>query len=84
MARFIFLEGFFVGINDNFLVLNQYIVVRSQEQKCGLKYLMHTFKRLKPPAMPGNYLLLHNLTSDQEGLEAPKVRIRQDVLTVTT
>ena len=56
----------------------------SEMQKCGLKYVIHTFKRPKPPAMPGNHLLLHNLTSDQEGLEAPKVRIRQDVLTVTT
>ena len=38
----------------------------------------------KPPSMPGNHPLLQNLTSDQEELEALKVRIRQDVITVTT
>ncbi len=60
------------------------IVGISEMQKCRLKYVIYTFKRPKPTAMPGNHLLLHNLTSDQEGLEAPKVRIRQDVLTMMT
>ena len=56
----------------------------SERAKVCIKVCNPHFKRPKPPAMPGNHLLLHNLTSDQEGLEAPKVRIRQDVLTVTT